>query len=401
MFDGMYRAARRAWTRAGMLFGLHCDLLWQCDLDCAHCYLDDKARRILPTDFWRDVFDQAADLGVFSVLLSGGEIFLRKDLLALVAHARSRGLFVHLKSHGGHIDADVAKSLKELNVSTVALSYYATDPAIHDAVTRRLGSHAKTRAALSDLAQAGVLTIASIPVMSLNAHCWREAVAEVEGFGAFAGVNAVMTAALSGDPFPRALTAAEPHLIEVERFLAARRGSPVRPVAGADTGGAEVAGSDDACDASAGEAEPWEAQRDCGAGHTQLYVGPEGDVTPCISWPMPFGNLARGDRLADLWRTSPALSAIKARRSGAREVCARCEVREDCNFCAGEAWLETGDPTAAIRSACEATRAKTLARAALLGLPEPPLPAGLLGGVAPPRRFPIRVVAPRSPRSDT
>ena len=389
MFDGLHRAARRAWTRAGKLFELHCDLLYQCDLDCVHCYLDDKARRILPTAFWTDVFDQAAELGVFSVLLSGGEIFLRKDLLALIAHARHRGLFVHLKTHGGHIDAAAARALRDLGVSTVALSYYASEATVHDTITRRAGSHAATRRALGHLVDAGLLTVAAIPVMAQNADHWLAAVAEVEALGAFAGLNPEMKSAHSGDAFPRDLGAAEPHLVALARFVASRP----RPEAAADDSAA--------CEVGDGATSDWEARRDCGAGHTGLYVGPEGDVTPCVSWPMPIGNLARGDTLDGLWRGSSQLAAIQARRSGARAICATCEVREDCTFCAGEAWLETGDPTAAIRSACEATRARTLARAALLGQPEPPLPAGLRANAAPTRspRFPIRVV-PRG-RADT
>lgn len=394
MFDGLHRQARRAWAKAGMLFELHCDLLYQCDLDCVHCYLDDKSRRILPTAFWRDVFDQAAELGVFSVLLSGGEIFLRRDLLALIGHARARGLFVHLKTHGGHIDAEVARQLKGLGVSTVALSYYATDAAIHDAITRRPGSHAATRAALGHLVAAGLLTVASIPVMAANAHAWREAVAEVESLGAFAGLNGVMAPAHSGDLFPRALNLAEPHLVDLERFMLARRkaaeGDAVGP--GGDRSG------DAACDAGPAEGaitRAWEDGASCGAGSALLYVGPEGDVTPCVSWPMPLGNLARGDRLATLWDTHAGLAAVRNRRRSARALCATCEVREDCSFCAGAAFIETGDPTAATRAACEATRAKTLARAVSLGLPAPPLPAGLRPGALsepPARRFPIRVV---------
>ena len=85
MIAGLHRELRRAYAQAGMLYELHLDLLYQCDLDCEHCYLDDKSRRILPTDFWRDVIDQAADLQVASLLLSGGEIFLRKDLVDLIA----------------------------------------------------------------------------------------------------------------------------------------------------------------------------------------------------------------------------------------------------------------------------------------------------------------------------
>jgi radical SAM protein with 4Fe4S-binding SPASM domain len=386
MFDGLHRKARAAWLSAGMLFELHLDLLYQCDLDCVHCYLDDKARRILPTDFWRDVLDQAAELGVFSVLMSGGEIFLRKDLLALIAHARARGLFVHLKSHGGLIDADVAAELARLGVSTVSLSYYANDAAVHDTITRRPGSHAKTRAALEHLARAGLITVAAIPVIAQNRHLWRETVAEVEALGAYAGLNGVMMAAHSGDPFPRDLNIDVEALAELEGFTSSRI------VRLAESGAPAL----DA-DAAGGDAE-WDSQKNCGAGHSMLYVSPEGDVTPCVSWPMPMANLARGDRLRDIWERNTSLARVRAYRHADRAVCRACPVREDCDFCAGQSWVETKDPMAAITNACHKTRAKTLARARAAGLPEPPMPAGLVDQPAvssQQKMFQVRVVLGR------
>ena len=386
MLGPVAKEMRRAYQAQGMLFKLHLDLLYQCDLDCEHCYLDDKKRRILPTAFWLDVLDQAAGLGVFSLLMSGGEIFLRKDLFELIAHARKRGIFVHLKSHGGFIDAAVAARLAELGVSSVSLSYYATDPAIHDAITRRPGSHAKTRAALGHLASAGILTLASCAVMQKNRDAWQAVIAECEALGVMVSIDGQMQSALSGDPFPKALALELDDAVQLEREMLARHGE------------------DCAIAGPAALADDWGSHKNCAAGHSSFYVSPEGDVTPCVMWPMPLGNLAAGDRLADLWSGGAAVSpsaagkldGIRATRSRDRSLCMTCEVREDCEFCAGQAWIANGDANQIVISFCTKTRAKTLAKAAALGLPEPPLPAGLRDlSPAPPRpRFQIRVAPP-------
>ena len=89
----MFGHAVAAYRAAGKHFAAHCDLLYPCDLDCEHCYLDDKVRPQKPTAFWKDVFDQVASLQVVALELSGGEIFLRKDLFELIEHARSQGLY--------------------------------------------------------------------------------------------------------------------------------------------------------------------------------------------------------------------------------------------------------------------------------------------------------------------
>lgn len=369
MFGGMHIAARKAYASAGMLFKLHLDLLYQCDLDCEHCYLDDKKRKILPTDFWKGVIDQAADLGVFSLIMSGGEIFLRKDLLDLIAHARARGLFVHLKTHGGHIDAAVATTLATLGVSSVALSYYATDPAIHDAITRRPGSHAATRQALELLANAGIITVASCVVMQRNRDHWRDVIAECEGLGVITSVDGQIQSALSGDRFPHALALDLADAIAIERH--------------------HLEGDTDCGTNDAGNT--WGDKKNCGAGHTSLYVSPEGDVTPCVMWPMPLANL-RTTPLSDIWSTNTRLHDVRAMRQRDRDLCATCEVREHCEFCAGQSWVETKTPTSALQHFCLKTRAKTLARAAALNLPEPPLPAGLRADADSPKpRFVVRL----------
>lgn len=357
MLAGLHTELRRAYAANGRLFELHADLLHQCDLDCRHCYLDDKARKLPTTDFWRDVIDQASALGVVSLTMSGGEIFLRKDVLELIAHARARKLFVHLKTHGGHIDAQLAHRLAELSVSSVSLSYYASDPHVHDHITRRVGSHARTRAALEHLVRAGVQTIASCSVMESNRHEWRKVVQDCEALGVLPRLDGQLHVAHSGDPFPKRLGLPMHALVELEAYALEQRGGSWAPPSAQHVRYAE--------------------QKNCAAGHLALYVSPEGDVTPCVTWPMPLGNLARGDTLAGIWASSPALEAIRASRRGDRILCRQCEVRSDCDFCAGQAWMETGDPLAAIQNKCRMTRAKTLARAAALGLPEPPLPIGL------------------------
>jgi pyrroloquinoline quinone biosynthesis protein E len=398
MIGGLNTAVRKAYARAGMLYELHCDLLYQCDLDCEHCYLDDKARRILPTEFWRDVLSQAAHLGVFSVLFSGGEVFLRKDLLDLVAHARALGLFVHLKSHGGHIDRARADALRLLGVSTVWLSYYSTDPAIHDAITRKSGSHAKTRAALGHLAAAGLTTFASVGVMGRNEATWQAAASDAHALGALVSVDGHMRAAHSGADFPKQLAVDLAGLIAIEASaIEPHLRGEVDCDPHAEPRGQAGNGPDGPGGGVALEPRSWDDSKSCGAGNVMLYIGPEGDVMPCVAWPMPIGNLATGDRLADLWAHNARLAQIQAYRRSDRAVCTSCQVRDDCDFCAGQSWIETGDPMAAIQNVCLKTRAKTLAKAAALGLPEPPMPAGLSAdpAAAPDARprFPIRVVS--------
>lgn len=357
MLGGLNQAIRRAYASAGKLYELQLDLLYQCDLDCEHCYLDDKKTKILPTAFWKGVIDQAADMEVFTLLVSGGEILLRRDLVEILAHARARGLFVHLKSHGGLIDRAVAEELGRIGVSSVWLSYYSHRPEVHDAITKKVGSHAATRAAMDHLQAAGVTVLVACAVMKRNEGDWREVVRECGERGISVSLDGEIRAAHSGATFPRDTALELPELVDLEGFQLAREAGCEVPSASND----------------------WGQQKNCAAGSLALYVSPEGAVTPCVTWPEPLGDLAAGDRLADIWGASARLRGIQAHTRADRGICASCPVREDCDFCMGQSYVETGDPHRAIETLCLTTRAKTLARAKALGQPEPPLPAGLAG----------------------
>lgn len=357
MLAGLSPRVRDAYARAGMLWEVHLDLLYQCDLDCEHCYLDDKSTRVLPTAFWRGVIDQMADMQVFTIHLSGGELFLRPDAFELIAHARTRGLYVHIKTHGGRLDDEGARRLVALGVSSVQLSYYSVHPEVHDAITRRPGSHAATLATLTALSQAGANVIAACVAMHRNQADLAATQAQMHALGVAFRVGGSVRVAQSGAEFPRDTSPSAEALVDIAAF----RDGPLDPCAPQSD-------------------SPEKGDRTiCGAGHLSLYVDPEGQVTPCVTWPQPIGDLTAGDTLAEIWQRSPALARIRALRQRDLATCQTCEHRAICDICPGQGWLENGEPLEPARAVCEATFAKARARARHAGLPEPAPPPPLRG----------------------
>ena len=79
--------------------GMLCELTHRCPLQCPYCSNPlelHKAAEELSTDQWLSVFDQAADLGVLQVHLSGGEPTLRTDLEELVSKLAEREVYANL-----------------------------------------------------------------------------------------------------------------------------------------------------------------------------------------------------------------------------------------------------------------------------------------------------------------
>jgi pyrroloquinoline quinone biosynthesis protein E len=101
------------------------EITHSCPLHCVYCSnpMELIARRgELPTDAWVRVFQQAADLGVLQVHLTGGEPLARADIVDLVAAARRCGLYVNLITSGVGMSDESLVSFAGAGVDHIQLS---------------------------------------------------------------------------------------------------------------------------------------------------------------------------------------------------------------------------------------------------------------------------------------
>ena len=93
-------------------YTLIAELTYRCPLRCPYCsnpmdYLAHKSE--LSTEEWSRVFEQAEELGVVQLHLTGGEPLARKDLELLAARARELGLYVNLVTSGIPLRTDTSR----------------------------------------------------------------------------------------------------------------------------------------------------------------------------------------------------------------------------------------------------------------------------------------------------
>src|SRR5437016_4702708 len=93
-FGGSNMAVAVAANRLEMVW---LELTGRCQLRCTHCYAEsspDGDHGVMTGEDWRQVIDQAADLGAGWLQFIGGEPTLHPEFAALVRHALSRDLQV-------------------------------------------------------------------------------------------------------------------------------------------------------------------------------------------------------------------------------------------------------------------------------------------------------------------
>jgi len=127
-----------------------------CNMRCGHCGSSCKER--LPDELdTREALllvDQIADLGLRWITLSGGEPLIREDLPLLIEKFASRSVAVNIISNGWLIDSNMAQTLKQCGVSTVAISIDGTKK-VHDSI-RKPGSFQRLKKAITHLKRAKV-----------------------------------------------------------------------------------------------------------------------------------------------------------------------------------------------------------------------------------------------------
>ena len=120
-------------TGVGPPASLLAEITHRCPLHCVYCSNPlELARREdeLPTEAWLRVLDEAADLGVLQVHLSGGEPLVRPDLVALVERATRRELYTNLITSGVGLTRVRTQALRDAGLGAVQLSVQAADTAV-------------------------------------------------------------------------------------------------------------------------------------------------------------------------------------------------------------------------------------------------------------------------------
>ena len=98
----------------------------RCPLHCVYCSNPLEMQRRseeLPTADWMSIFQQAGEMGVLQLHLTGGEPLARADLNQLVKAGRSAGLYINIITSGVGLDGPRLDGLIEAGLDHIQLSF--------------------------------------------------------------------------------------------------------------------------------------------------------------------------------------------------------------------------------------------------------------------------------------
>lgn len=129
----------------------------RCNLTCTHCYASvgqNGGQELATADALR-VIDDLAAFGCPVVLFSGGEPFVRPDILTLAHHAVEKKLRVVFSTNGTLIDPKLAARIKEVGASYAGISIDGMEE-VHDRFRNRKGAFQLALAGIRNCREAGV-----------------------------------------------------------------------------------------------------------------------------------------------------------------------------------------------------------------------------------------------------
>jgi len=327
--------------RLGIPLSVQLDLTYRCNERCVHCYLDHDDHGEMTTAEIKDLLDQLAAAGVFFLILSGGEIFLRKDLFEIVEYARRLMFSVKLKTNAVMIRRARAERIAALGVESVQISVYSHRAEIHDAITKLPGSFRRTIEGARLLKANGVRVSFANVLMKHNAGDYPEVQALAADLGVGYNVDATITPMMDGNRSILGLN------IEPEELAEVLHDSTL------------VGKVEEFCAPPAGPLEERDAldTLPCSAGHTACYISPYGEVYPCVQFPLPSGNV-RQSGFIEIWRNSPQLKEVRSISAGDLHGCSSCVHGSACSRCPGLAYMEGNMRGPSIQD-CEKSFART------------------------------------------
>ena len=303
----------------------------RCNLRCVHCYCrqeagDQRARSTeMSLETIRRIVDQAAEMGVFSLTITGGEPLLRPDILDIYDHIKSKGILPILFTNATLMTPRIADHLAEYPPLFVEVSVYGRTREIYESVTGIPGSYDRCMQGIHELVERDIKIFLKTPAMVQNRH-------ELDSLAQFAKSL--------GSDF-RFDVLLSPRLEHMEdRYGPYDYSLPLQDRIELEFSGEARAKAWIAFSEHLETMPRQDTAYTCGAGLYSFFVDAHGHMTMCVlsrhpSYDLTAGTFREGWNL--LTRTRQ-----EVRNDDASLECRACDFRAFCQQCPARAQLEYG-----------------------------------------------------------
>ena len=290
----------------------------RCVLRCKHCYIPFSNLNNEKTEMFdnfsvkeiKDLFRSLKKMGVFFVVLTGGEPFLNINFKNFLTEADNQGFVIEIFSNLQNIPDWFINSSYKYRINRFQTSIYSIDPEVHDLVTSKKGSLKNTLRNLRVLKKLGYRVEVASPLMCFN----FDSRVETREYFASRNINQSFSWPIVNEYYDGCKGKYRLN-ISKDQFLQFVDENPDFIIC----------------------SDFSDKKYICGAGRLLFSISANGDVFPCSQFPKKMGNIRESSvekimkckQMCDLSCLSPKLIDGK---------------EYTYNFCMGNNYSETGDP---------------------------------------------------------
>ncbi len=153
--------------------GLLAELTHRCPLQCSYCSNPLELERVnmeLSTAEWVSVMEQAGDMGILQVHLSGGEPTARKDLEDIVSAASKAGLYTNLITAAVTLNRARLEDLAKRGLDHVQISFQDVDAENAERIGAYPGATQKKLDVARWVTELGLPLTVNAPIHRQNIH---------------------------------------------------------------------------------------------------------------------------------------------------------------------------------------------------------------------------------------
>jgi len=313
---------------------------YRCNEKCAHCYMG-KGIESMTLEEIKEILAQLAEAGCLFVTFTGGEFFIRSDVLEIIDCADRLHFVIDILTNGTLIDKRIAEFIAGKKVRRVQVSLYGSNHLTHDRVTRVCGSFNRTIEAIKILRQFNIKVEIAYTMMNFNFYERFTVHKLVKEMGCYLSPNPIVTARNNGDKDTFNLRLTDE---QIEEFWGDKEFSDMYAGRKPFKDHQLYFGFRDIL-----EAAP------CYSGFNSCAITPDGKVLPCNQLMYEVGDL-RKNSFHDIWTKSERLAYLRSLKLRNLKGCSNCRLLPNCSRCPGLALIEGGDLLGPSLENCRVTR---------------------------------------------
>ncbi len=309
-----------------LIKNLQFELSSRCNERCIHCYIPNSKKNVgidMPLNKFKEIIDEYSSMGGISVALSGGEVFLHKNMIEILRYCRKKDLKITILTNLTILTDEHIKVLKEVDVSFIQTSLYSMKSEIHDSITTVKGSFYKTKNSIERLVANDIPVQISCPTMKANYRDYKDVLLYAQSLKIKAQTDFIIMARadLDKENLANRLTLEETEYLlrDIMKYDPKYRDMSLylRPRS----------------DEILLNYDNFVNEPLCGVGYDNCCITANGDVYPCAGWQnYVLGNVYR-QSLRDIWENSEKIKYLRKITQASFPQCLKCEAFQYCSRC--------------------------------------------------------------------